>query len=115
MEKDYSNNDIVCKILRFLLMAWEAKVTTIQEAKKLSKLAVEELIGSLMTHELNMNQSMEKEEMTKRTLALESSAIEESLSDFMEDSKDDEEMAMITKSFMRFMRKKKLNQKEEKN
>ena len=72
-----------------------------------------------MTHELNMNQSMEEEKMKKITLAFKSLAIEESSSDFIEDSEDDEEMAMITRRFMRFMRKKKnfkpRREKEEKN
>ena len=44
--KDYANSDLVCKILRSLPKAWEAKVTAIQEAKDLSKLALEELIKS---------------------------------------------------------------------
>nr|XP_029122333.1 girdin-like [Elaeis guineensis] len=105
--KTYTNHELVCKVLRSLPKAWEAKVTTIQEAKDLSKLALEELIGSLMTYELNMNQNIEEEKMKKRTLAFKSSAIEENSSDSVEDLEDDEEMAVITKRFMRFMRKKK--------
>ena len=43
-------------------------MTTIQEVKDLNKLILEELIGSLMTHELNMNQKKEEEVKKKKTL-----------------------------------------------
>ena len=52
--KMYSNSDIVKKILQSLSRAWKAKVTAIQEAKDLSILPLEELLGSLMTYELMM-------------------------------------------------------------
>ena len=52
LEKVYPNNEQVRKILRSLSKAWKAKVTTIQEAKDLNTLALEELVGFLITHEL---------------------------------------------------------------
>ena len=54
--KSYSNSDLVRKILRSLPRAWEAKTTAIQEAKDLTTLPLEELLGSLITHELSMQQ-----------------------------------------------------------
>lgn len=45
---------LVRKILRCLPKNWEAKVTTIIEAKDLSTLGLDELMGSLMTHEITM-------------------------------------------------------------
>ena len=50
--KAYKEFEKVMKILRSLPKKWEAKVTTIQEAKNLTKLLLEELIESLMTHEI---------------------------------------------------------------
>jgi hypothetical protein len=50
----YTNADIVSKILRSLSKTWEAKVMAIREANDLTKLSLEELIGSLMTHEITM-------------------------------------------------------------
>ena len=44
----------VMKILRSLPSKWHTKVTTIQEAKDLTKLPMEELIGSLITYEINL-------------------------------------------------------------
>ena len=42
-------------------------MTTIQEARDLSTLKIEELVGSLMTYEINLNQHEEKE--LKKTYA----------------------------------------------
>ena len=56
LDKVYDNSELVRKILRSLPRTWEVKVKAIQEAKDLNKLLLEELIGSLMTHELAMGQ-----------------------------------------------------------
>ena len=53
--KTYTEVEKVMKILRSLPKKWEIEVTTIQEAKDLTKLSLEELIGSLMTYEINLN------------------------------------------------------------
>lgn len=46
--------------------AWKAKVTTIQEARDLTKLSMEELIGLLIIYELNIYQIEDEEESKKR-------------------------------------------------
>ena len=53
-------------------MNFEAKVTTIQESKDLSKLSMEELIGNLMTYELELKAKEERNnsESKKKTIAL---------------------------------------------
>lgn len=53
--KTYTKAKIISKILRSLLKTYEEKVMVVQEAKDLTKLLLEELIGSLMTHEINCN------------------------------------------------------------
>ncbi|KAL5577478.1 hypothetical protein UlMin_019177 [Ulmus minor] len=55
--KEYSMSEKVRIFLRSLPKQWEAKVTAIQEAKNLSNLPLDELIGSLMTHEITMKQN----------------------------------------------------------
>ena len=70
--KSYSNSDLVRKILRSLPRTWEANVTAIQEAKDLNILSLEELLGSLMTHELSMKQHQEEDVKKKRTIVLKS-------------------------------------------
>ena len=50
--KVYSTPENVGKIFRSLSKSWKAKVTAIQEAKDLTNLPLDELVGSLMTHEV---------------------------------------------------------------
>ena len=50
----YKEFEKVMKILRSFPDKWEAKVKAIQEAKDFTKLPLEELIGSLMTHEITI-------------------------------------------------------------
>ncbi|CAL9098073.1 unnamed protein product [Musa textilis] len=50
--KDFSNFELVTKILRSLPKCWDPKVTTIHEAKDLKTFPIKELIGSLMTYEM---------------------------------------------------------------
>ncbi|POO02902.1 hypothetical protein TorRG33x02_009630, partial [Trema orientale] len=57
--KSFSNIDLVNKVLRSLPRAYRSKVVAIQEAKDLTKLPLEELMGSLMTHEILMKESNE--------------------------------------------------------
>ncbi|GAV85129.1 LOW QUALITY PROTEIN: zf-CCHC domain-containing protein/UBN2 domain-containing protein, partial [Cephalotus follicularis] len=95
LDKTYSNSEMVKKILRCLPRTWMPKVTAIEEAKNLNVLALEDLLGSLMTHELSMQKKdddEENEKKKKKIVALKSSQTEDSEDD------DDEELAFITRS-----------------
>ncbi|RVX02410.1 hypothetical protein CK203_028327 [Vitis vinifera] len=66
------------KILRSLPSKWLTKVIAIQEAKDLAKLPLEELIGSLMTYEINLaKKQKESEEKKKKSIALKATTKEE--------------------------------------
>ncbi|GAV72232.1 LOW QUALITY PROTEIN: zf-CCHC domain-containing protein/UBN2 domain-containing protein, partial [Cephalotus follicularis] len=52
--KSYSNQELVRKISRCLPKTWTPNVMVIEEAKDLSTLSLEHLLGSLMTHETMM-------------------------------------------------------------
>ena len=54
----YKEFEKVMKILWSLLSKWHTEVTTIQEAKDLTKLPMEELLGSLMTYEINLTKKL---------------------------------------------------------
>ncbi|GAV66745.1 UBN2 domain-containing protein [Cephalotus follicularis] len=87
LDKTYSNSEMVRKVLRCLPKSWMMKVSVIEEEKNLNILLLEDLVGSLMTHELSMQKEdddEEKEKKTKNIVALKSSSLE--------DSKDDDEM-----------------------
>ena len=101
LRKEYTNVEMVRKILRCLPKAWEPKVTTIQEAKDLTKLSLDELMGSLMIHEMNHVKGDEDEGKEKRSIALKASCSSDD-----ESSEHDDEMAMFTKRFKKFFQKK---------
>ncbi|GAV79808.1 LOW QUALITY PROTEIN: zf-CCHC domain-containing protein/UBN2 domain-containing protein, partial [Cephalotus follicularis] len=101
--KSYSNQELVRKILRCLPKSWTPKVTAIEEAKDLSTLPLEQLLGSLMTHETTMKNHENVEVKKKKSIAFKASK-EESESD------EDGDVALITSQFKRFLK----NQKGEK-
>ncbi|GAV57358.1 zf-CCHC domain-containing protein/UBN2 domain-containing protein [Cephalotus follicularis] len=104
LDKTYSNSEMVRKILR----TWMPKVTAIEEAKNLNILALEDLLGSLMTHELSIQKKDDDEEKEKKKkkkiVALKSSQTEDSEDD---DNDDDDELAFITRRFKKFLASKK--------
>ena len=63
--KSYTDIKFVNKILRNLSKAYQSKVVAIREARVLSKLSLEKLIGSLMTHEIMIKDHDNDEEMDK--------------------------------------------------
>jgi len=56
LKKSYVASDHVSKILRNLSARWRPKVTSIEEAKDLNTLSVEDLISSLKVHEIGLNE-----------------------------------------------------------
>ncbi|GAV86660.1 zf-CCHC domain-containing protein/DUF4219 domain-containing protein/UBN2 domain-containing protein [Cephalotus follicularis] len=103
LDKTYSNSEMVRKILRCLPRSWMPKVTAIEEAKNLNVLPLEDLLASLITHELSMQKKdddEEKEKKKKKIVALKSLQIED-----FED--DDEELALNTRKFKKFLASKK--------
>ncbi|CAL1360799.1 unnamed protein product [Linum trigynum] len=63
----YDSGDLVRKILWSLPKKWDPKVTAIEEAKNLSTLDVDELIGSLATYEEKIKrESGEEQKKEKR-------------------------------------------------
>ncbi|XP_074291468.1 uncharacterized protein LOC141618264 [Silene latifolia] len=82
--REFESEDIVRKILRSLSDKWQPKVTVIEEAKDLSKLSLNELIGSRMAHELSLAKCS-GESSKARGFALKSTSSDE------EDDGDDEQ------------------------
>ncbi|CAL1388994.1 unnamed protein product [Linum trigynum] len=103
--KSYESGDLVRKILWCLPEKWTPKVTAIEEAKDLEKLAIDELIGSLTTHEDKlMKAGSEKEinEKGKRGITFKAiSSVDEP--EELEDM-EDEELALLSKQISRLIR-----------
>ncbi|KAI9181643.1 hypothetical protein LWI28_017061 [Acer negundo] len=76
--KDFSSDELVRKMLRSLPKEWAPKVTAIEEAKDLKTLSLEELVGSLMTYELKLNDMKDEDkEKKKKAIAFNSSTCQE--------------------------------------
>ena len=103
--KVYTTSENVRKILRSLPKTWEAKVTVIQEAKDLTKLPLEELIGSLMTHEIIMKEHLEDESKKKKSIALKTISLEVDPED--DDGLDEDDIAYFSRKYKNFIKRKK--------
>nr|GEU75165.1 putative ribonuclease H-like domain-containing protein [Tanacetum cinerariifolium] len=106
LDEGFSSKNYVRKFLRALYPKWRAKVTTIEESKYLSSLALDELIGNLKVHEVVMEKDFKfyrgKNERDK-SIALK--AKKESSDDETSTSEsDDEEYVMAVRNFKKFFR-----------
>ncbi|RVX01385.1 hypothetical protein CK203_031255 [Vitis vinifera] len=95
----------VIKILRSLPSKWHTKVTAIQEAKDLTKLPMEELLGSLMTYEISLTKQLqESEDKKKKSIALKATTKEEEDVEEEKPSEEDDDLALITRKLNKYMR-----------
>src|SRR3954465_5951499 len=95
-----SDEKLVRKILRSLPKRFDMKVTAIEEAQDISKMKVEELIGSLQTFEMGISENSEKK---NKSIAFVSNSQEE-----VEESREEnlsESIAMLGKQFNKIMRR----------
>ncbi|GAV60820.1 zf-CCHC domain-containing protein/UBN2 domain-containing protein [Cephalotus follicularis] len=108
LNKCYTNSEMVRNILRCLPKSWMPKVAAIEEAKDLNTLPLEELLGSLVTHEMtikNHEDDEEQDKKKKKVIAFKSSIVNSS------EEESDDEMAVITRILKRFLAKKKFGSK----
>ena len=101
LEKTFSNCEKVKKIIRSLKKEWIPKRSTIEEAKKLNTLFINDLIGSLISYEEDLVAEKGHEKKKKKSIVLKASKHESD----KESELDDEEMAMITRRFRKFYKK----------
>nr|GEV90755.1 integrase, catalytic region, zinc finger, CCHC-type, peptidase aspartic, catalytic [Tanacetum cinerariifolium] len=110
----YSLNTAYCLLMDtaywILFPSWSlrANVTTIEESKDLSSLALDELIGNLKVHEVVMEKDSKiykgKKERVK-SIALKAKK-ESSYDETLTFKSDDEEYAMVVRNFTKFFRRK---------
>ena len=108
--KLFTKEEINNKILRILPKKdQKSRVTSIEEAQDLATLPTDILIGKLLTHELTIKQrgeeQVEKEEK-KKEIALKASQEESEEENNEGSSDDDDKVAMLTRSFKKFLRNK---------
>ncbi|RVW94235.1 hypothetical protein CK203_034798 [Vitis vinifera] len=103
--KTYKEFEKVMKILRSLPSKWHTKLTAIQEAKDLTKLSLEELIGSLMTYEINLaKKQQEGEDKKKKNIDLKATTKKEEEVEEEKQNEEDKDLTFITRKFKKFMR-----------
>ncbi|WKA06307.1 hypothetical protein VitviT2T_024210 [Vitis vinifera] len=101
----YKESEKVMKILRLLPSKWHTKVTAIQEAKDLTKLPMKELIGSLMTCQINLAKKLQEgEDKKKKNIALKATTKEEEDVEEEKPSEEDDDLSLITRKLNKYMR-----------
>ena len=98
--KKYSDFDVVSTVLHSLTNEWEGKVLAIEEANDLSTMKPDELIGSLMCYEANLQARKEQKEEKKNV------AFHDEKDEDVSDS-EDEDLAFIAKGFKKFLKQRK--------
>ena len=117
--KTYTQLELIRKILRSLPATWIHNVSTIEESKDLDKYDLEELIGSLMTHEIHIQNLQGKNDFKKKGLALkvteEEQNKEESSSSSSKNSKEEYELTMLSKRVQRLIKLREKGKKSTKH
>ena len=100
--KGFSEEDQVRKILNSLTPEWDQKTLTIEEANDVSQMKIEELIGNLMSYEVQLQGRKESKATEKKSIAFKATT-----GDSEQDS--DEEIAFMTRNFRKFLKYRKMN------
>ncbi|XP_050920064.1 uncharacterized protein LOC127137668 [Lathyrus oleraceus] len=100
MDKGYSTTDHVNKIIRSLPKKWRPMVNSLKLEKDLNSVSLKELVSYLRSHEIKL----EEDEKRGKSVTLKSKPektisyqVEEELEGSDEDSKDDDELSLISK------------------
>ncbi|XP_045795337.1 uncharacterized protein LOC123889868 [Trifolium pratense] len=101
--ENISEEKLASKILRSLPKRFDMKVTAIEEAQDLASIQVDELIGSLQTYELSINQRKDKK---NKSLAFTPNARDEQeTGDQESDESLSEAMVLLGKQFNKLMKR----------
>ncbi|GKV11303.1 hypothetical protein SLEP1_g22568 [Rubroshorea leprosula] len=108
--KVYPSQEVVRKVLRSLPKNWKAKKTTIEKSKDLNTLKLEDLMGKLMTYEIEVQVDcgVEVVEKKKKNVAFKASnQKEESEDDASNDESNNEEdiTKLVSKEVKKYMKK----------
>ena len=95
MGKEYWTLELNRKLLNALSSEWKIKVIAIEEAKNLTTTPLDEILGSLLTHEMNEARRNEGTMKKDKSIALQA---QESSSD------DDEDIALLSRKITRMLK-----------
>jgi len=110
--KMYTNEEMVRKILRCLPKnKWGPKVTAIEEAQDLKTLALDDLLGKLLTHEIHFKEDEEKVQ-PKRGVAFKARKEELQSSEDESIEGDEDSMAMIARGLKKIFKSRRFDPKK---
>ncbi|WRX17144.1 Reverse transcriptase [Theobroma cacao] len=115
--KPIPEHELVKRLLRSLPKSWKPKVTAIRVAKDLNIITLDEICGSLLTHELELKEEEEEDRREvkekKKSIALKVNILEKKLKELSCD--DDEELALVARKFRKLMsrRNRRLTRRDE--
>ena len=92
--KIYTTEEQVDKVLKTLPRSWEIKVTAIREAKDLTNMTLDELVGNLKTYDMNVDKR--GEENKEKNLGFKATESDES-------DIDDDDLTQIRRNFKKFL------------
>ena len=95
MGKEYSTLELNRKLLNALSGEWKIKVIAIEEAKNLTRTPLDQIVGSVLTHE--MNEARRNEGTIKKDKSIALQAQESSLD-------DDEDVALLSRKISGMLR-----------
>ena len=96
LDKVYTTEEQIDKVLGSLPRSWEIKVTAIREAKDLTNMTLDELIENLKTYEMNVDKRGEG----NKEKNLGSKATKSDESDI-----DDDDLTLIRRNFKKFLKR----------
>ncbi|KAI4340827.1 hypothetical protein MLD38_025628 [Melastoma candidum] len=100
--KNYTNAELVKKVLRSLPMNWKAKKIAIEEAKDLTTLRLDQLMGSFFSYEEEKRSYVPQ---TTKSIAFKAPASTSNKSDDIK-AETDEELSMLVKGLNKLLYKK---------
>ncbi|KAH7691999.1 Zinc finger CCHC-type protein [Dioscorea alata] len=105
--KKYSDKKLVQKTLRSLPRRFEAKVAAIEEARDITTMKLDELIGSLQAYEMNQNPERKVEDFALKIEAVKQKELQQTIVTDDEDEEDGEFVFLSKKLHNMFRKYKK--------
>ena len=110
--KTYTNEEMVRKVLRCLPKSkWGPKVTAIEEAQDLKTLAMDDLLGKLLTHEIHLKED-EEELQPKKGIAFKTTREEPQSSDDESSDSGEDSMAIIARGLKKMLKTRRFDPKK---
>ncbi|KAG8645564.1 hypothetical protein MANES_10G076205v8 [Manihot esculenta] len=99
--KTFTNEELVKKILRCLPKEWLPKVTSLKDAKDLTKVQLDELLGNLIDYEMTLKrEQVEEPSKMKKNIALRVASEDTSEE---EEEISEEELALVTRRIRKLL------------